>query len=317
MFGVNVPRAARPDVRMKGFDGLTAEQQALLPAKIDTRERRAPAALQGLLRRSEDALHGNMPEAMFEGMFRAQCTWDAAMAWNAVAGAREARRREGDHGRAHRLRPRRLRPRRRAPGEALVRRATASVIPIPVADEAGAAPSRRSRPPTPTSSGALPPATDPLYPGVGISTPEPKSGERYKVIMVGEGLAGRGRGLQGRRRARLDGRDAPDTDKETRQPPHVGEALGRRGRLQGDARRRGADAHRLPAPAAPEGEGRAEAARRREVHGRGRARAMPLGRRRVAAVDWAAPSPAVAPAAGPRPAPAPRGRGRPRASATR
>ena len=28
--------------------------------------------------------HGSMPPAMFEGMFRAQCTWDAAMGWNAV-----------------------------------------------------------------------------------------------------------------------------------------------------------------------------------------------------------------------------------------
>ena len=25
-----------------------------------------------------------MPDAMFQGMFRAQCTWDAAMGWNAL-----------------------------------------------------------------------------------------------------------------------------------------------------------------------------------------------------------------------------------------
>jgi S1-C subfamily serine protease len=30
----------------------------------------------------------------------------------------------------------------------------------------------------------LPPTTDPLYPSVGLSTPEQKSGERYKVISV-------------------------------------------------------------------------------------------------------------------------------------
>ena len=36
LYGVNVPRELVSDVRKKGFDGLTAEQKALLPPKIDS-----------------------------------------------------------------------------------------------------------------------------------------------------------------------------------------------------------------------------------------------------------------------------------------
>ena len=60
----------------------------------------------------------------------------------------------------------------------------------------------------------LPPSTDPLYPSVGISTPEQKSGERYKVIMVGKESPAAAAGFQvGDELVSIDG--VAYTDKET------------------------------------------------------------------------------------------------------
>ena len=60
----------------------------------------------------------------------------------------------------------------------------------------------------------LPPSTDPLYPVVGISTPEQKSGERYKVIMVAKGSPAAAAGFQvGDELVSIDG--VPYTDKES------------------------------------------------------------------------------------------------------
>src|SRR6185436_5153504 len=70
LFGVNVPRDVVQTARTKGIDALTAEQRALLSARIDTDN----AEHQRLFRAffgEADALHGNMPDAMFQGMYRA------------------------------------------------------------------------------------------------------------------------------------------------------------------------------------------------------------------------------------------------------
>ena len=295
MFGVNLPRAAVQTVRMKGFDALSPEQQALLPEKVDIES----AEHQRLFRAffgSEDALHGSMPEPMFQAMFRAQCTWDAAMAWNAV----QALKKHGGEkaimvvliGSGHVA----YGLGRRAPGEAVVRREDGLGHPRPDRGGAGRdAASRRCRPPTPTSSGACPPSTDPLYPSVGISTPEAKSGERYKVIMVAKDSPAAAAGFKVGRRARVDRRDALHRQGD-RQPPHVGEAVGRRGRLQGDARRPGADAHRPPAAAPPKAKaaprGRGRAVRRRARPAR-RSRGRPSS---VAVEGRPAEAPAPSPA---------------------
>ena len=60
----------------------------------------------------------------------------------------------------------------------------------------------------------LPPSTDPLYPSVGISTPEQKSGERYKVINVAKDSPAAAAGFQvGDELVSIDG--VAYTDKET------------------------------------------------------------------------------------------------------
>ena len=70
----------------------------------------------------DDAVHVTISEEQWEGMFRAQCTWDAAMGFN----ARMALERHGGEGRHHggadRSGPRHLRSGRRTADQGRVRR---------------------------------------------------------------------------------------------------------------------------------------------------------------------------------------------------
>ena len=183
MFAVNLPRAAVGVVRAKGFDSLTTEQRAMLPPTVDL-ENAAHRQLFRAFFGDEDALHGNMPPAMFEAMFRAQCAWDAAMGWNSV----KALEKYGDgqsimvvligsghvaYGLGAEWQAKRWFQGR-----------TASVVPIAIADEPNGKILSSVRASYADFVWGLPPATDPIYPATGISTPEAKSGERYKVINV-------------------------------------------------------------------------------------------------------------------------------------
>ena len=212
LYGVNVPRDVVQTARTRGLDALTAEQKALLPARIDTDD----AEHQRLFRAfvgAADALHGNMPEEVFQGMYRAQCTWDAAMGWNALR-ALQARGGETSimvvlAGSGH-----------VAYGKGAERQArlwfsgrTASLVPVSVREE--------DRGPLVTAVRAsyadfvwgLPPAVDPLYPTVGFSTPEQKSGERFKVIAVAKDSPAAAAGFAiGDELVSIDGR--PYADKE-------------------------------------------------------------------------------------------------------
>ena len=183
MFAVNLPRAAVTTIRTKGFDSLSTEVRGMLPPKVDlenAEHRKLFRAFFG----DGDALHGNMSDAMFEGMFRAQCSWDAAMGWNAV----QALKKYGDEkavmvvliGSGH-----------VAYGLGAERQArpwfegrTANVIPVPIADGPNEKLLEKVQASYADFVWGLPPSTDPLYPSTGISTPETKSGEYYKVINV-------------------------------------------------------------------------------------------------------------------------------------
>ena len=210
---MNVPREVVQAARTKGLEALTPEQRALLPPRVDTES----AEHQRLFRAffgEADALHGNMPDAMFQGMYRAQCTWDAAMGWNALQALRTHGSDKAVMVVLVRLGPRRLRAGRRAPGAAVVRRAHG------VGDPHRGA--RRGRGPLVGKVRAsyadfvwgLPPTTDPLYPSVGLSTPEQKSGERYKVISVVKDSPAAAAGFQvGDELVSIDG--APYADKES------------------------------------------------------------------------------------------------------
>jgi uncharacterized iron-regulated protein len=212
MFAVNLPRAAITTVRMKGFDSLPAEQRAMLPPRVEVEN----AEHQRLFRAffgEQDPLHGNLPDAMFQGMFRAQCAWDAAMGWNAL----QALKRHGD---AKAIMVVLMGSGHVAYGLGAERQVkpwfdgrTATVLPIPIASEPSAKPMERVQASYADFVWGLPPSTDPIYPTTGLSTPEAKSGERYRVIMVAKGSPAEAAGFKaGDELVSVDG--IPITDKE-------------------------------------------------------------------------------------------------------
>jgi uncharacterized iron-regulated protein len=213
MFGVNLPRAAVQTIRMKGFDALPPDQRALLPGKVDLENAEHQRLFKAFFG-SEDALHGNMPEPMFQAMFRAQCAWDAGMAWNAAQALKK-------HGGDKAIMVVMIGSGHVAYGLGAERQAklwfdgkTSTVVPVPLADEPGVPVTTKVQASYADFVWGLPPSTDPLYPSVGITTPETKSGERYKVIMVAKESPGEAAGFKvGDEIVSLDG--VPITDKET------------------------------------------------------------------------------------------------------
>lgn len=187
MFAVNLPRGAVSTIRAKGFDSLSTAHRVLLPPKVDVANEEHRKLFRAFFD-DEDALHGRMPDDVFEGMFRAQCGWDAAMGWNAL----QALKRHGDAtsimvvliGSGH-----------VAYGLGAERQVkpwfdgrTASVLPVPIADEPGGEPNEKVRASYADFVWGLPPSTDPVYPSLGIATPETRSaGGRFKVINVAKG----------------------------------------------------------------------------------------------------------------------------------
>jgi uncharacterized iron-regulated protein len=213
MFGVNVPRDVVQTARTKGLEALTPEQRALLPPRVDTES----AEHQRLFRAffgEADALHGSMPDAMFQGMFRAQCTWDAAMGWQALQALKK-------HGGEKAIMVVLVGSGHVAYGLGAERQArlwwggkTASVIPVPIREEEHGELVSKVQASYADFVWGLPPSTDPLYPSVGISTPEQKSGERYKVMLVGKESPAAAAGFHvGDELASIDG--IAYTDKET------------------------------------------------------------------------------------------------------
>ncbi len=212
LFGVNVPRAVVQTMRLQGYEALSAEQKALLPERIDTDN----AEHQRLFRAffsSADSLHGNMPDAMFQGMFRAQCTWDAAMGWNALQALRK-------HGGEKAIAVVLIGAGHVAYGLGAERQArlwfdgrTASVIPVPIADAEHPRPVQKVQASYASYVWGLPPTSEPLYPTLGIATPEQKTGGRYPVIMVAPDSPAAAAGFQLEDElVSLDG--VPITDKE-------------------------------------------------------------------------------------------------------
>jgi uncharacterized iron-regulated protein len=172
MFGVNIPRTVVSAVNRKGLAALTTDEE----------HRRLFKAYFG----GEDALHGSgMSTEQWERMFAAQCTWDAAMGMNAV----KALQASGDKdaimvvliGSGH-----------AAYGLGAERQArlsfegkTASLIPIPVKDDKGQTPAVRAS--YANFVWGVAREEHALFPSLGLSTPEQKSGEYFPVILVQKG----------------------------------------------------------------------------------------------------------------------------------
>lgn len=181
MFGVNTPREVVSAVRKKGFQNLTPEEAARIPARIDTdsaEHRRLFKAYFG----DEDSLHtSGMTDEQFNAMYNAQATWDATMGYNAV----QALQNHGDKdtimvvliGSGH-----------VAYGLGAERQAKlwfdgkiASVIPMAVANDKGEKPDVRAS--YANFIWGVAPEKAPLFPTLGFSTGQKKDGA-YPIIMV-------------------------------------------------------------------------------------------------------------------------------------
>ena len=87
MYAVNAPRANVSAVRRKGFEGLTEEERTGIPPHVDTDDEDHFTLFKSYFddEEEDDSTHtAGMTDEQWRAMFAAQCTWDGAMAWNAV-----------------------------------------------------------------------------------------------------------------------------------------------------------------------------------------------------------------------------------------
>jgi hypothetical protein len=80
--GVNVPREVARAVRSGGFESLTPAQRRCLPPGTPPASDEHRTLIQHYFE-SDDPMHSGLTPEQFDGLYRAQLTWDAAMGWNA------------------------------------------------------------------------------------------------------------------------------------------------------------------------------------------------------------------------------------------
>jgi len=87
VFALNVPREVITKIRMKGWDGLSQEEKALVPPP-DLSSQEHKTLIRAIFGSTEipHQMKGEGLEKMFEGLYRAQVAWDEVMAANAVKG---------------------------------------------------------------------------------------------------------------------------------------------------------------------------------------------------------------------------------------
>ena len=182
VYGVNTPRDVITAVRKKGFTGLTEEEAAHVPARVDTESPDHLRLFKALL--GDEGIHAGMGEAEWKGMFEAQCAWDATMAQNAVA----ALKKSGDDektilvvlaGGGHVVYG--LGIQRQA--TRLFNGRTATLVPVAVRDEKGK-PVLSVRASYADFVWGVAAETDPLYPELGASTRPAEGGKGLHVIAV-------------------------------------------------------------------------------------------------------------------------------------
>jgi uncharacterized iron-regulated protein len=178
---INTPREVVSAVRKKGFKDLTPEEAAHIPERIDVDDAEHMKLFRAFFE-GGDGMHSTMSEEMWTAMFRAQCTWDATMGYNAVQALEK-------DGRPDAIMVVLIGSGHVAYGKGAERQARlwfdgrmASLIPVPVADEKGAAPVVRAS--YADFLWGVAHEKHALYPSLGLSTPERKDGEPAKVIAV-------------------------------------------------------------------------------------------------------------------------------------
>lgn len=182
MFAVNTPREVVSAVRKKGFENLTPEEAARIPPKVDVTNEEHKTLFRAFFAGEDNLMH-TMSSAMFDGMFAAQCTWDASMGYNAVNALAKA-------GGPKSIMVVLIGSGHVAYGLGIQRQAAlwfdgrmASVIPISVADAKGK-PMASVQASYADFLWGTPPETDPIYPSLGMSTRETKNEFPLEVIDV-------------------------------------------------------------------------------------------------------------------------------------
>jgi uncharacterized iron-regulated protein len=193
MYGINAPRDVIKAVRTDGFEGLTDEDLEHLPTSVDTSDDEHRELFRAYFE-DDDSLHMAISDEQWEGMFRAQNTWDAVMGWNAA----QAVRRNGSPetiivvliGAGHVTyglgAERQIRPRYDG--------GIASIVPVQVLDADGVAVEKVSASYADFVWG-LPPAMPPRFPDLGVSLAGKLGSFPNKIIQVSENSVAEAAGL--------------------------------------------------------------------------------------------------------------------------
>ena len=182
MYAVNTPREVVTAVRKKGFQNLTPEEAARVPSKVDMSSEEHKQLFRAFFAGDDNLMH-TMSGAMFDGMFAAQCTWDASMGYNAVQALKT-------FGGPRSVMVVLIGSGHVAYGLGIQRQAAlwfdgrmASIIPVPVADSRGR-PMGNVQASYADYLWGLPKEDDPVYPSLGLSTRDNKGEAPLEVIDV-------------------------------------------------------------------------------------------------------------------------------------
>lgn len=195
MYALNAPRDVVSAVRRKGIDGLSPEEASFMPPSIDLDSAEHLRLFKAYVG-GEGSAHPGMTDEQWQSMFAAQCTWDAAMGYNAV----RALQRHGEPGAIMVVL---IGSGHVAYGLGIERQArnffdgaTATLIPVPTADADGHAVS------TVRASHAdylwgIPAEGEPLYPSLGVSTSEREGEDGLSTLFVQPGTPADDAGVEG------------------------------------------------------------------------------------------------------------------------
>jgi aminopeptidase N len=181
MYGVNTPREVVTAVRKKGFQNLTPEEAARIPPKVDVASEDHKTFFRAVFAGGDSMMHQMASGPMFDGMYAAQCTWDASMGYNAVNNLKK-------FGGPKSIMVVLIGSGHVAYGLGIQRQAAlwfdgtmASVIPVSVADIKGK-PQKDAQASYADFLWGLPPETESLFPSIGFST-RTATGE-YPLVVI-------------------------------------------------------------------------------------------------------------------------------------
>jgi len=95
IYALNAPREVITKIRMRGWDGLTAEEKALFPGPPDVSNQDHRTLIRTVFESADipHAMKGAGLDQVFEGLYRSQAAWDEVMGANAVRAAQAEGRR--------------------------------------------------------------------------------------------------------------------------------------------------------------------------------------------------------------------------------